>query len=532
MEKLSCVVCNRMKRRSHLVIFTQNDYNFEFENVYKAFSKIVDRTDSDLMYVCRDCHISLRNGKPPPSNGISMKFCETDFLCTCCHKLFTDRKKVVLFLKKNYDVERKPGKIVLSKEFRCKKSLIEYICKECHSCLRVGKSRKPSVPPNAYCYQNNREVVAHKCTNGKYSEKVKKGENVTTPVNWNRMLECMNACISFEELEVCVRSLDIPVLTHEFRGLQQLRNDKRDATAYYLIPDDVGVQKEKLFPVFTTGDGNCFYHALSRLVYGSESHFVEMRVRIVVEGVKNSNLYLNHDYLCRGYDFPHSNNDDCPSVYATYCSFYRAGMSLDHDSVVKYYKKEMLNLTNIGEFSGIWQFHQAANVLGCCIQSVYPDIPIYNLRQDLNRILLPLNLDSPNAGTIGRIMWTKCNINSFGHDHFVSLVDVDDTMHVVDVNLVPIGEALSKRVAIEVDLTEDNENCNERSSDFRCAKSFEKPDGWLCTSCHQKVCSRQNLYVFDKSRYNFDHDIVKNVLHDSIRCTDESGKELICRFLS
>ena len=62
----------------------------------------------------------------------------------------------------------------------------------------------------------------------------------------------MNAFISFEELEVCVRSLDIPVLTHEFRGLQQLRNDKRDATVYYLIPDDVGVQKEKLFP--------CFYH--------------------------------------------------------------------------------------------------------------------------------------------------------------------------------------------------------------------------------------------------------------------------------
>ena len=129
-------------------------------------------------------------------------------------------------------------------------------------------------------------------------------------------------------------------------------------------------RKRSFFPVFTTGDGNCFYHALSRLVYGSESHFVEMRVRIVVEGVKNSNLYLNHDYLCRGYDFPHSYSDDCPSVYATYCSFYRAGMSLDHDSVVKYYKKEMLNLTNIGEFSGIWQFHQAANVLGCCIQSV------------------------------------------------------------------------------------------------------------------------------------------------------------------
>ena len=123
-----------------------------------------------------------------------------------------------------------------------------------------------------------------------------------------------------------------------------------------------------------------------------ESHCVGMRVRVIAEGVKNMNLYLNHDYLCRGLDFPHWSEDECASIYSTYCSFYMAGMSLDHDSVIKYYKKEMLNLTNFGEYSGIWQFHQTANILGCCVQSVYPHIPIQTLRQDMNQVILPINL--------------------------------------------------------------------------------------------------------------------------------------------
>ena len=132
-------------------------------------------------------------------------------------------------------------------------------------------------------------------------------------------------------------------------------------------------------------------------------------------------------------------------------------MSLDHESVVKYYKREMLNLTNFTEYSGIWQFHQAANVLGCCIQSVYPHTPVTSLRQDMNWLILPMDLDGPNIATIVQIMWSKSNIRSFGYNHFVSLVDADETMHIVNVNMLPIGycDELSKNVPIEIDLTKD-----------------------------------------------------------------------------
>ena len=95
------------------------------------------------------------------------------------------------------------------------------------------------------------------------------------------------------------------------------------------------------------------------------------------------------------------------------------------------------------------------------------------------------------------------------------------TMPVVDVNLIPIGysQDLSKNVAIEIDLTKDNlaKDSNEENvsgeqdvdikidvSEHSNEDSFQKSDGWLCTLCHKVVSSRSNLYLFDKSRYNFD----------------------------
>ena len=44
------------------------------------------------------------------------KFEEADFLCTCCHRIFDSRKKVVLFARKKYDLTSEPAQIVLKKE--------------------------------------------------------------------------------------------------------------------------------------------------------------------------------------------------------------------------------------------------------------------------------------------------------------------------------------------------------------------------------------------------------------------------------
>ena len=144
---------------------------------------------------------------------------------------------------------------------------------------------------------------------------------------------------------------------------------------YSRVPNDVGVSKEDLVPVLTSGAGSCFYYSLSRLVYDDESHCKEMRVRVIVEGVRNMGLYLNHDYLCRGYDFPYGSETSLPEIYATYSSFYNPAMDFNEEIVVEYYKREMFKLRRFSCESGIWQFHQAANVLGCQVQSVYLSHP-------------------------------------------------------------------------------------------------------------------------------------------------------------
>ena len=139
-------------------------------------------------------------------------------------------------------------------------------------------------------------------------------------------------------------------------------------------------------------------------------------------------------------------------------------------------------------------------------------------------------------------MWSKSNIHSFGFNHFVSLVDIDETMPIVDVNMIPIGysDDLSRKVPIEIDLTKEmNEDevgvDNNSQIDSEAKKESNEEagkniDGWLCTLCYQTVSMKSNVYMFDRSRYNFEHDIVRNVLDEMIRCCDHSGDEFICRF--
>ena len=100
----------------------------------------------------------------------------------------------------------------------------------------------------------------------------KKKQSSTSKGNgfWSDILETMGRRNSFEDLKSYVDTLALPGL--DFKGLRQVSNDKRDNLAYSRDPNDVGVDKEDLMPVLTSGAGSCFYYSISRLVYGNESH--------------------------------------------------------------------------------------------------------------------------------------------------------------------------------------------------------------------------------------------------------------------
>ena len=306
-----------------------------------------------------------------------------------------------------------------------------------------------------------------------------------------------------------------------------------------------------------------------------------MRVRVLKEGFENIDLYLDHKYLCRGYDFPYSDGVSLPEIYATYCSFYDPAVILTKEVVTEYYKREMFNLRRFSCESGIWQFHQAANVLGCPIQSVYPHVDLSNLRKDFHRRILPSN--SNDTGSTVKILWAMYSWTSSRFGHIVPLVERVHGMNFIEVNLPPVGYQEREPVFAEIDLTEVDNGYHERDDDFHmdvdqkeggssparqktcldgrlkddstysirsddvdAEKVTEKTSYWedvsgkidpiedrfctfLCTSCHRNKKLRTDVIVFDVTKYNFKNDVVKNVLSEMYRCRDPNGMEYICR---
>ena len=67
-----------------------------------------------------------------------------------------------------------------------------------------------------------------------------------------------------------------------------------DRVAKRLLPKDC----HALFPVFTKGDGNCFYNSISLLLTGEQSQLsTELRIKVVGEMVKSRSLYDAGDSL-------------------------------------------------------------------------------------------------------------------------------------------------------------------------------------------------------------------------------------------
>ena len=120
----------------------------------------------------------------------------------------------------------------------------------------------------------------------------------------------------------------------------------------------------------------------------------------------------------------------------------------------------MFNLRRFSGESGIWQFYQAANVLGCSIQSVYPHVSLSNLRNDFHRLILPSNLDC--TGSTVRILWAMCSWNSTRFGHLVPLVEHDHSLHLIEENLCPVGYKEREPVFAEIDLTDGDNDCCER----------------------------------------------------------------------
>jgi hypothetical protein len=232
--------------------------------------------------------------------------------------------------------------------------------------------------------------------------------------NWLKILHDMSKCRTFDQLDHIIGYIHLPEIP-VFVGTTCQMQYSCDNIAQSYIPTDIMSHEQMWMAVRTTGDGSCFLNSLSRLVYGHEHNALELRVRLIIEGIQNRHLYLNDAYLSRG--IPHIL--DLSKRYCMYSSSFIDNVQYSQLIIAQTYLNELLNLTKQSAWCGIWQFHQAANMLKCKIYSVYPKLAL-NIRNDLHRNILPATYNDDVQQI--HVMWTPSLPNSNVVNHFVPLV--------------------------------------------------------------------------------------------------------------
>lgn len=102
-----------------------------------------------------------------------------------------------------------------------------------------------------------------------------------------------------------------------------------DGCALDLIPDDL--PEIDLLPCKVHADGNCLPY-LGIFAYNNADQVEEMRVRIIMEQVKNEKYYLNDDFLQTG-------------QYAQYSESFVQGNGLTNTKIQSTYRKQVLSIT-------------------------------------------------------------------------------------------------------------------------------------------------------------------------------------------
>ena len=146
---------------------------------------------------------------------------------------------------------------------------------------------------------------------------LKEDSSIPESIFWTSILSAFDACKDYNHLEELTRQLKeiIPELKpRNYAACFLPQSDHLDHVAQSEIPLD---EPTNLRAVATIGDRNCMFPALSKSYYNDDSYHIELRVRLVLEGVIIRDKYLSDDYLERGASVVHK-NADFPTVFATF----------------------------------------------------------------------------------------------------------------------------------------------------------------------------------------------------------------------
>ena len=161
-----------------------------------------------------------------------------------------------------------------------------------------------------------------------------------------------------------------------------------------------------LHVIQTVGDGNCLCRAGSKGYFNTNEKHVELRVRMIVEGVTNMKNYLSDECLQHGAIHFHG-NADLPTVFTTFSEYYTPGQKLTEESITNIYCMEMHSIARLGSYLGLWQLVQLSSVLGIPVHMIYPlRGESFNIRNDFHHMFFPVTSPVVVDNEPLVIMWT------------------------------------------------------------------------------------------------------------------------------
>ena len=234
--------------------------------------------------------------------------------------------------------------------------------------------------------------------------------------DWDPVVDILKNFERYSDLKNYVDSLPKNVLHHIKTNVYKYNSRRHsvDQVAVMALPSD---SPRDCIPIWTMGDGDCLTRSLSMACFGDDSRNVELRARIVVEGVYNRPHYLDNEYLAIG-SRSLRQQGTFTEQYALFLGQYAHGDL--QDVIESVYDNEMLAMCKPREYMGMWQIWASTNVLARPVKSVFPMRGSDAFQSDFNRLCVPYSTQFRRKEPV-IIMWTSTVMNGRIH-HFVPLL--------------------------------------------------------------------------------------------------------------
>ena len=243
-------------------------------------------------------------------------------------------------------------------------------------------------------------------------------EDTCIHFNWDAVLKDMKTYTTFNSLKQYVSRTWLPEVSPDIKYILD-DDDIIDTIAQHFYPRKDG--PKGYMSVETYGDGNCGYRALAHVLLSDESWHREVRVWITFIGVLKAESFLSHQVITRGVMGGSANR---PASYALYSGLITPKITrLSEDFIRTVYQRDIMANAKEFTFMGVWQLHHTAEAFKQPVRSVYPQHTNRDLREDLNRIILPLTTGHDLKCPV-YIMWTPLSTDHAHSNvkHFVALL--------------------------------------------------------------------------------------------------------------